>query len=1492
MNDPTIDEKAIFNAARQIADEAARERFISVSCGGDSHAARRIHDLLRAGGESASFLESPAHVSVVTSREKPVETVGSMIGPYKLLQEIGEGGMGTVYLAEQTRPVHRKVALKVIKAGMDSREIIARFEAERQALALMDHVNIARVLDAGTTESGRPYFVMEVVHGMPITRYCDENRLTPRERLELFVPVCQAIQHAHQKGIIHRDIKPSNVMVTLYDGRPVPKVIDFGVAKATEQKLTEKTLFTQYGSMVGTLEYMSPEQAELSALGVDTRSDIYSLGVLLYELLTGTTPLGRQRIREAGYFEILRMIKEVEPAKPSTRLSDSGEQLASISAQRHMDPARLTKLVKGELDWIVMKSLEKDRNRRYETANGFAAEILRYLNDEPVLACPPSRWYRVSKFARKNRKLLATLATLAALLVVATVSAIVAAVQSDRLAQKANELTHAAEERANAEAKARAELDRRLYANRIALAQQELYAQNIGRAEELLEECPPDLRGWEWHFLKRFRPGNPLTLPKDHRASVFSPDGRFAAEAYRTAVYIMDPKSGDLIRMIPGLASYSDHYGVAFCKQGNEAIVAVGDCLATVVRIWDASTGQELKVLEGHGQRLRTVEFSPDGRLLAAGSISQGARVWDWRSGTVQFEMPEMSISRFSYSPDGAYLAVASFGTEDDIHLYDTATGRELHSFKSGHQGGIEGLSYCPDAEHLASSGDDGTLKIWRAANGELVRTLRGHVGAVKDLAYAPDGRRLASAGWDKTVKIWDPETGHELLTLRAHTEIVMKLSFSMNGELLLTNGADLPRIWNGTPVRKGEERAALDVAGHTDVVRRVAYSPDGKHLATVGADRLIQRWDVESLHPGRHPQAVTHRGDSATDVSVAFSPDSRRLVSAGWRGPIRGWATDSDQSVLTVALQRGPPGNDVRALDFSPDGSHLATLGPGGLAIRDAMTGEPVRTLAIPSGDLFAVEYHPNGKQLALCQHSWVKLVDVETLKEVQALQHHTLVPFATYNSDGTRLASAGFDNTIRIYDASNGNVVRKLLGHTDRVVSVAFSPDDKLLASGGGDSTVRIWNAASGQELITLRGHTGYVWGVAFSPDGQQLTSVGGHYGKGEVRVWDLATVLPAANQPQVVERNRRQEIELNELLATAQPRVWQHRRNLGRAWAAHGQWDRAIDEYANAIQLNPALFHELAGSLQAQDRNSEVEQIARRLVSTLAESGTESSTDWTLREILAHYFSVVGWTHLHAGRSEESRTAFQQSLELHNQLVAEFPGRRDIALLLANNHNDLATALTNLNRRDEAERLYLQALAMKEKLVTESPENSAYRFHLAHANLGLGYLNSDLGQPEKAATFFSEAAAQFEKVAAGAIDHRNRLDAGHALWNLSDMHFRAGKQDEAEAALQRALDTFVQAVKDFPAQPLLRMETGFSHWKLGELFRHTGRSVDAVPHYRETLQIYRALANDFPQDPEYRRRTIRSYRQLIEILRAVNKETEAAEVKAALERDYPEE
>jgi serine/threonine protein kinase/Tfp pilus assembly protein PilF len=398
-----LDEKAIFNIARQIGSPAARSEYLRQACGSDAALLGQVETLLRAYEQQASFLESPPLAGSAPTSDSPLsERLGMQIGPYKLLQQIGEGGMGVVYMAEQEQPLRRRVAIKIIKPGMDSRQVIARFEAERQALSLMDHPNIARVLDGGTTESGRPYFVMELVKGQPITHYCDEKHLTPRQRLELLLPVCQAIQHAHQKGIIHRDIKPSNILVAEYDEKPVPKVIDFGVAKAIGSPLTEKTMFTGFGQIVGTLEYMSPEQAKVNQLDIDTRSDIYSLGVLLYELLAGSTPFDTQRLRSAAFDEMLRIIREEEPPKPSTKMSSSAA-LPSVAANRSMEPARLSKTVRGELDWIVMKALEKDRNRRYESANGFALDLQRYLSDEPVQACPPSAAYWLRKFARRNK---------------------------------------------------------------------------------------------------------------------------------------------------------------------------------------------------------------------------------------------------------------------------------------------------------------------------------------------------------------------------------------------------------------------------------------------------------------------------------------------------------------------------------------------------------------------------------------------------------------------------------------------------------------------------------------------------------------------------------------------------------------------------------------------------------------------------------------------------------------------------------------------------------------------------------------------------------------------------------------------------------------------------------------------------------------------------------------------------------------------------------
>jgi serine/threonine protein kinase len=501
-----LDIESIFATALLKTDPADRTSFLDETCGRDFELRASLERLLEAFEETGDSLDDPAAQSDAVAtipaesrrgdrargRRAPQpfgEGVGSVIGPYVLVGRLGEGGMGTVYLAEQERPVRRRVALKIIKPGMDSYQVIARFEAERQALAFMDQENIARVFDAGTTDTGRPYFVMELVKGLPITDYCDRNRLSLFDRLELMLPVCRAIQHAHQKGIIHRDLKPSNVVVTLAEKKPVPKVVDFGIAQAIDQRLTEKMMFTQMGTVEGTLDYVSPEQAEMGAVDIDTRTDIYSLGVLLYELVTGTTPLSRATLRQGGYVEIIRQIRETEPPQPSTRLAELSETLPSISSARNTEPSKLAKLLKGEIDWIVMKALAKDRAHRYESAGGLSREIERYLNGEPVEAGPPSATYRLRKLARKYQGLLATSLAFVAILFGAALLSTYLAIRANRALTLARQEATAAEAERQSEATQRhkAEDERYLTAlNNLAMA---YLPSKPAAAESLLRDC-------------------------------------------------------------------------------------------------------------------------------------------------------------------------------------------------------------------------------------------------------------------------------------------------------------------------------------------------------------------------------------------------------------------------------------------------------------------------------------------------------------------------------------------------------------------------------------------------------------------------------------------------------------------------------------------------------------------------------------------------------------------------------------------------------------------------------------------------------------------------------------------------------------------------------------------------------------------------------------------------------------------------------------------
>ena len=622
--------------------------------------------------------------------------------------------MGVVYMAEQTHPVRRKVALKIIKPGMDTKQVIARFEAERQALAMMDHVNIARVFDAGTTQSGLPYFVMELVHGVPITKYCNDNKMTPRERLELFVPVCKAIQHAHQKGVIHRDIKPSNVLVALYDGKPVPKVIDFGVAKAIEQRLTERTLFTQYGAMVGTLEYMSPEQAEMSALGVDTRSDVYSLGVLLYELLTGSTPLSHKRLKEAAFMaRVLRMIKEEEPPRPSTRLSDSGEALATISAQRHMEPAKLATLVRGELDWIVMKTLEKDRNRRYSTASGFAADVQRYLNDEQVQACPPSVSYRFRKFARRNKRILATVGLLALALITGTVVSTwqaIRATEAEGLAQTRLQAETEAQNATRAQLRLTEEAQEkamhRLYDARLAQARAIRLSGRIGQRFQSLEvlatatQMAREMNLFEDESLKlRNEAIACLALP-DFRLAKEWPgwptgsrglafDGaleRYARLDQQGIVSIRRVADDTELCRLPGMGPNA---GSGLSPDGQFFALHHPD---NHFQVWKLAGKESGELRNGTG----ILVFSPDSRLCASSQTDGSLWLYELPSGR-QVKQLALGVhaSTFAFHPQDQQLALTC---EKGVQVRDLRTGNVLAEFPCN---GAEQLAWNPDGEWL-----------------------------------------------------------------------------------------------------------------------------------------------------------------------------------------------------------------------------------------------------------------------------------------------------------------------------------------------------------------------------------------------------------------------------------------------------------------------------------------------------------------------------------------------------------------------------------------------------------------------------------------------------------------------------------------------------------------------------------------------------------------------------------------------------------------------
>ena len=1138
-----MSERDIFDAALAIDDLAERAAYLDRVCEGDAELRKHIDELLSVLSQVGSFLEQPAVALEATVDDPISERPGTVIGSYKLMEQIGEGGMGLVFVAEQQQPVRRKVALKVIKPGMDTRQVVARFEAERQALALMDHPNIAKVLDGGTTGSGRPYFVMELVKGVPITEYCDQNQVPIRQRLELFVSVCQAVQHAHQKGIIHRDLKPSNVLVVSHDGTPVVKVIDFGVAKAIGQQLTDKTIYTQFSQLIGTPLYMSPEQAGQSGLDVDTRSDIYSLGVLLYELLTGTTPFDKERLREVGYDEMRRIIREEEPPKPSTRLSTLGQVAATISTQRQSEPKQLRRLIRGELDWIVMKALEKDRNRRYETANGLAMDVQRYLHDEPVMACPPSAAYRFRKFARRNQVALWTTGLVAAALLIGTAVSIWQAVEANAARTLAGELLEneknarsEADRHAEQERDARNETEVSLYLQTLARVQREREAGNVGLAEQLLDDPRwQKFRGWEWHYLKRLRYGQrgPLHHTSCMWGLALSPDGRLlAAGGSDGIVKLWNTQTWEVVRYFQ--TSGMKVQRLAFGPGSRQ--LAAPCCDYGIVKIWDVATSMS-RTLEHGNEQVGSVVFSPDGRWIASGG-SKSVKIWDMATGRTLRTLPgaEAAARSMALSPDGRLLAVAN--RDQTIRLWDTVGWTERRPL-GPHATPVLGLAFRADGAQLAAAcgmllwrGSEGEVKIWDVATGQEVRRLRGHVGGAFTVAFTPDGRRLASGGVaDALVKVWDVQAGHETLSLRGHSDAITGVVFSPDGRYLYSAGTDhTVRVWDATPLEERDRPELHSLHGHTGPISRVAFSPDNRHLVSGGRDGTVKVWDARTGQ-----EICTLTSHAGPIQGLAFRPYGRQLALTSEppeaNGEVKLWDIQTWREISNPGL-KGVEGDFAGCVAFRPDGRRLAADDDDGYVIWDMATGIPVRTLRTANHFFHtSVAYGPDGQLASSTVEGTVLIWDLSARAEVApfaallasppglgrlfevwrtttSLPTHVLaahegrVMCVAFSPDGACLASASVDGTIKLWDTRTYQLIKTLQGHRGGVHSLAFRPDGKRFASAGSDATIRIWDTATRRPLFTLYGHTDAIYALAFSPDGRWIASGGWD---GTVKIWD---------------------------------------------------------------------------------------------------------------------------------------------------------------------------------------------------------------------------------------------------------------------------------------------------------------------------------------------------------------------------------------------------
>ncbi len=1204
-SDPRL--MTLFADALDRTDLADRAAYLDGACEGNAPLRRRVEALLDAHDGAGRFLEpaatgrveltapetldattacatettpgaelstgeaGPNGTTSTTAGTPPPNSPGGFVagqdiaGRYTLREVLGEGGMGTVYRAEQSQPIKRQVALKLIKTGMDSRAVLTRFDTERQALALMDHPNIARVYDGGVTKANQPFFVMELVNGMPITEYSDQHRLPVRARLELFVAVCQAVQHAHQKGIIHRDLKPSNVLVTEVDGRPTPKVIDFGVAKATEFQLTDQTL-ADAGEVVGTPAYMSPEQADPSKTDIDTRTDIYALGVILYELLAGSPPIDAKRFKRGAILEMLRMVREVDPPRPSTKVS-TADALPSIAASRDIDPEHLKRALRGDLDWIVMKALEKDRTRRYATANGFVADVLRHLTNEPVLAAPPSRTYRLRKLVRRHRGgvIAASLVLLALLAGIAgTTWGLIEARRQEHEARRQEKI---AREETSEKEKARQAEAERAEGERLATQKAQAAADAEKNAKETAERSFTEAREAEKEATgQRNRADHEAEIA---RRNLYYAQMHLAQQAWREhrglsytrellANWLPQGKSRDhrgwewfYINSLPyqNLRTLSERGRikgpciVAWHVAGKRLAEGTVDGL---IRIWDVDRERTTLVLRGPAPDasnwgVRWLGWSPDGHTLAAGCRYGTVHLWDTDTGRELHVLRghPSSVRSVAFSSDGT--RVAAWGVDGAIKIWDASSGRltaELTHpgnvivgawspddtlLASGHHDGtmtISGtdagdkivtlsahvdllyhLAWSPDSARIASSGGDFTAKVWEVASRKMVLGPLRHSHGVTSVAWEPGGQRLATGSFDETVKIWDATTGRELLTQRGYVNTVTSLSWGPDGRLASGGRDGSMRIWN--PIRDQESSV---LPGHGVRATSVSWSPDGKQLASGGDDGKVRIWD-----PATRNEVLTLKGHDQGRVipqfglirSLAWSPDGTQLASAGLDGTAKVWEVASGREVFALPNDRG----SVWSVAWGPDGTQLAAGSEDGtIRVVEGLKRTPmVRVFQAHKSRVRALAWSPQGDRLA--SGAWgdpvVRLWDPIRGTELGRMKgHRSAVLGVAWRPDGKRLASASTDRLVIAWDAETGRKLSTMRGHNDFVDAVGWSPDGNRLASAGIDNSMRVWDPETGEETFVLRGNSGMFHGVSWNLDGAQLAAASSD---GQIWIWD---------------------------------------------------------------------------------------------------------------------------------------------------------------------------------------------------------------------------------------------------------------------------------------------------------------------------------------------------------------------------------------------------